>query len=102
MWLSTQRDVGELLTFLAADPDYIVQEDVRVECDDMVERTPETEGVPVLIRGSVISSADRLDEEFTKSLQNIDLHGTDYGVRRSAEALHGSLLDHLLCTTLLG
>ena len=78
MWLATQRDVDELITVLAANPDYIVQEVVAGEHDEMQERTPETENGPVLIRGSIISSVDRLDEEFTKSLQNIDPHGTEY------------------------
>ncbi|KAK0485673.1 eukaryotic translation initiation factor 3 domain-containing protein [Armillaria novae-zelandiae] len=43
------------------------------------KRVPSTEkdGV-VRIRGSIISFVDRLDDEFTKSLQNIDPHGPEY------------------------
>jgi hypothetical protein len=32
----------------------------------------------VRIRGSIISFIDRLDDEFMRSLQNIDPHGTEY------------------------
>lgn len=47
--------------------------------DELVERSQATEkdGI-VRIRGSIISFIDRLDDEFTKSLQNIDPHGTEY------------------------
>ncbi|KAG8956322.1 Translation initiation factor 3 subunit c [Tulasnella sp. 424] len=78
MWLSTQKNVDELISVVASNPDYVVQEVVTVEYDPLEERTPLTENGPVLIRGSIISSLDRLDEEFTKSLQNIDPHGTEY------------------------
>ncbi|KAG8903686.1 Translation initiation factor 3 subunit c, partial [Tulasnella sp. 408] len=78
MWLSTQKNVDDLISVVASNPEYIVQEVVTVEYDPLLERTPQTEKGPVLIRGSIISSLDRLDEEFTKSLQNIDPHGTEY------------------------
>ncbi|KAJ7901730.1 eukaryotic translation initiation factor 3 subunit 8 N-terminus-domain-containing protein [Mycena olivaceomarginata] len=55
LWLSAQREV-----------------------DQLVAITPEEKGGIVRIRGSIISFVDRLDDEFTKSLQNIDPHGTEY------------------------
>ncbi|KAF8472295.1 eukaryotic translation initiation factor 3 subunit 8 N-terminus-domain-containing protein [Gautieria morchelliformis] len=60
------------------DPSYSVQE-ITEDYDEFVERSPadEKDGV-VRIRGSIISFVDRLDDEFTKSLQNIDPHGTEY------------------------
>ncbi|KAI0000335.1 eukaryotic translation initiation factor 3 subunit 8 [Russula vinacea] len=68
MWLSAQREIDRL----------IVQE-ITDDYDDLVERTPgsEKDGV-VRIRGSIISFVDRLDDEFTRSLQNLDPHGTEY------------------------
>ena len=52
---------------------------------DLVEEEEEEDKEPVIepgqtfgIRGSIVSFIDRLDDEFTKSLQNIDPHTTDY------------------------
>ena len=78
LWTSAQREVDQLISIVATDSGYSIQE-VTEDYDDQVERSPATEkdGV-VRIRGSVISFVDRLDDEFTKSLQNIDPHGTEY------------------------
>ena len=78
MWLSAQREIDSLVVILIGNSDYSVQE-VTEEYDDLIERTPEGEkdGV-VRIRGSIISFVDRLDDEFARSLQNLDPHGTEY------------------------
>ncbi|KAI9455352.1 eukaryotic translation initiation factor 3 subunit 8 N-terminus-domain-containing protein [Lactarius psammicola] len=78
MWLSAQREIDSLVVILIDNSDYAVQE-VTEEYDDLLERTPEGEkdGV-VRIRGSIISFVDRLDDEFARSLQNLDPHGTEY------------------------
>ncbi|KAJ8516062.1 hypothetical protein ONZ45_g6583 [Pleurotus djamor] len=78
LWLSAQREVDQLVSIVAADSAYSIQE-VTDDYDEMIERSPsdEKDGV-VRIRGSIISFVDRLDDEFTKSLQNIDPHGTEY------------------------
>ena len=78
LWLSAQREVDQLIGILVADTRYSVQE-FTDDYDELAERSPETEATGiVVIRGSVISFIDRLDDEFTKSLQNIDPHGTEY------------------------
>ncbi|TEB15743.1 hypothetical protein FA13DRAFT_1747410 [Coprinellus micaceus] len=78
VWLSAQREVDQLVTIVAADPSYSVQE-ITEDYDELLERTPtKEEGGIVRIRGSIISFVDRLDDEFTRSLQNIDPHGTEY------------------------
>lgn len=56
---------------------YIVKENVPEVDDEEKDRLPEN-GEPVLIQGSLVAFVDRLDDEFTKSLQNIDPHTTDY------------------------
>lgn len=78
LWLAAQREVDQLIAVIAQNPAYSIQE-VTEDYDELAERSPETEkdGV-VRIRGSIISFVDRLDDEFTKSLQNIDPHGTEY------------------------
>ena len=79
LWLSAQREVDQLVSIVAADSSYSVQE-ITDDYDELAERTPadEKEKGIVRIRGSIISFVDRLDDEFTKSLQNIDPHGTEY------------------------
>jgi len=78
LWLSAQCEVDQLISILVADSSYSVQENTE-DYDELVERSPVTESDGVVrIRGSIISFVDRLDDEFTKSLQNIDPHGTEY------------------------
>lgn len=77
LWLACQQEVDQLVAIVTDDPAYSVQEETG-DYDEFVERSPTTEGGVVSIRGSIISFIDRLDDEFTKSLQNIDPHGTEY------------------------
>ncbi|KAF8161017.1 eukaryotic translation initiation factor 3 subunit 8 N-terminus-domain-containing protein [Crassisporium funariophilum] len=77
LWLSAQREVDQLVSIVAADPLYSIQE-VTDDYDELLERSPASEKGVVRIRGSIISFIDRLDDEFTRSLQNIDPHGTEY------------------------
>jgi translation initiation factor 3 subunit C len=78
MWLSAQREIDSLIGILIDNVEYSVQE-VTDDYDDLIERTPEGEKDSVVrIRGSIISFVDRLDDEFTRSLQNLDPHGTEY------------------------
>lgn len=78
LWLSAQREVDQLINIITEETAYSVEE-VTEEYDELAERSPadEKDGI-VRIRGSIISFVDRLDDEFTKSLQNIDPHGTEY------------------------
>lgn len=92
LWLSAQREVDQLLSIVMTDPNYSIQE-VTDEYDELAERSPVTENGVVRIRGSIISFIDRLDDEFTKSLQNIDPHGTEYVDRLKDE----KVLYHTIC-----
>ncbi|KAJ4468239.1 eukaryotic translation initiation factor 3 subunit 8 N-terminus-domain-containing protein, partial [Lentinula aciculospora] len=85
LWISAQNEVDQLVAIVASNHVYIVQE-ITEDYDDLVERSPVTEkdGI-VRIRGSIISFIDRLDDEFTRSLQNIDPHGTEYVERLKDE-----------------
>lgn len=78
LWLSAQKEVDQLVSVCVEETKYSIQESTP-DYDELLERDPETEpdGI-VKIRGSIISFVDRLDDEFTKSLQNIDPHGTEY------------------------
>lgn len=84
-WRSAQTELNELLNILFADRDYAVVEDSLLEYDENAERIPTREEPVIKVRGSIISYVDRLDDEFTRSLQNIDPHGTDYVERLKDE-----------------
>jgi translation initiation factor 3 subunit C len=78
LWQSAQKEVDQLISVVVVDSAYLIQEQTE-DYDEWIERKPQDEkdGV-VRVRGSVISFVDRLDDEFTKSLQHIDPHGTEY------------------------
>jgi translation initiation factor 3 subunit C len=61
---------------LETNTDLIIHDHVE-EAEEDREPVIET-GQTYGIRGSIVSFIDRLDDEFTKSLQNIDPHTTDY------------------------
>lgn len=92
-WISAQKEIDDLVKLLIKNPAYSVEENLEFEYDELLERTPEKEeNKTVRIRGSVISFVDRLDDEFTRSLQNIDPHGTEYIERlRDEKVLYTSI-----------
>ncbi|GJE95438.1 eukaryotic translation initiation factor 3 subunit 8 [Phanerochaete sordida] len=78
LWIAAQKEIDQLVGIITEDTRYSIQETTE-DYDELAERSPETEtSDTVRIRGSIISFVDRLDDEFTKSLQNIDPHGTEY------------------------
>ncbi|WFD36449.1 Translation initiation factor 3 subunit c [Malassezia cuniculi] len=86
LWEQARSDLNTLLDVLSDNVEYVVVEETE-EYDDQVERRPNTngEGAIVPIRGSVISFIDRLDDEFTRSLQHMDPHATEYVERLGDE-----------------
>lgn len=62
---------------MESNQDYVVKEDAPEEDDSDKDRSPQN-GETIFIQGSIVAFIDRLDDEFTKSLQNIDPHTTDY------------------------
>ncbi|KAF9344648.1 Translation initiation factor 3 subunit c, partial [Mortierella sp. NVP85] len=77
LWKNAEKYVNLLLTILESNSGYVVKENVPDEDDGEKDRVPEN-GETVFIQGSIVAIVDRLDDEFTKSLQNIDPHTTDY------------------------
>lgn len=85
LWVAAQKEVDQLFSIVATDSQYTVEE-VMPDYDELAERTPDDEPDNIVrVRGSIISFVDRLDDEFTKSLQNIDPHGTEYVERLKDE-----------------
>ncbi|KAF9199503.1 Translation initiation factor 3 subunit c [Haplosporangium sp. Z 27] len=77
LWKNAEKYLNNLLAILESNTGYVVKEDVPEEDDSDKDRSPQN-GETVFIQGSIVAFVDRLDDEFTKSLQNIDPHTTDY------------------------
>ncbi|KAF8920973.1 Translation initiation factor 3 subunit c, partial [Dissophora ornata] len=77
LWKNAEKYLNSLLNVLESNPGYVVKEDAPEEDDSDKDRTPQ-DGEGVFIQGSIVAFIDRLDDEFAKSLQNIDPHTTDY------------------------
>ncbi|KAI9470505.1 MAG: eukaryotic translation initiation factor 3 subunit 8 N-terminus-domain-containing protein [Benjaminiella poitrasii] len=76
-WNAAAKEFNSLLQILETNKSFVVTEDadeIDNEDNDIVPK----EGEVVKIRGSILSFVERLDDEFSKSLQNIDPHSTDY------------------------
>jgi translation initiation factor 3 subunit C len=70
------KQINQLLGILENNPQFVIQEETEEEEPDKEPVIESTK--PYGVRGSIVSYVDRLDDEFTKSLQNIDPHTTDY------------------------
>lgn len=88
MWKQARDELTTLIKLLLENLSYLVLEETD-DYDDQVERKPNEngEGEFVPVRGSVVSFIDRLEDEFTKSLQNTDPHATEYVERLCDEKL---------------
>lgn len=77
-WKKNQTDINLFLDLLERVADqYQVSELGRATDDIDVEPEANASGVKVVL-GSVASYVERLDDEFTRSLQNTDPHSTEY------------------------
>ncbi|CDH49660.1 eukaryotic translation initiation factor 3subunit 8 [Lichtheimia corymbifera JMRC:FSU:9682] len=77
IWKKVEKEINQVLEILEAHPEYVIREDAE-ELDYGDNDVIPKEGEIVHIRGSIASLVERLDDEFTKSLQSIDPHTTDY------------------------
>jgi len=85
-WRAAEREFSSLLQTLEDDPTYIVTEGAEEWEDDEKSPNPapnETFKIP----GSVVSLAERLDDELTRSLQQTDPHTAEYIERLGDEQL---------------
>jgi len=77
-WKSASERIKNLLDLLDENPDIILRdqfENVKFNVADDLDDDQEDE---THIRGSLATFVDRLDDEFTRSLQQIDPHTTEY------------------------
>lgn len=85
LWRSVEKEINQLLEIFETNKQFYVHENADDFDDEDKDVVPEA-GKTVAIRGSLISYVERLDDEFTKSLQSIDPHTTDYIDRMRDEA----------------
>ncbi|KAI5970054.1 NIP1 [Candida margitis] len=83
-WQKNCEDINKLLDILFASKEYQVSETGQTTDEIDIEPTP-VDGVKVIF-GSITSLIDRLDDDFTKSLQNTDPHSMDYVERLKDES----------------
>lgn len=78
-WNVARQQIQALLETLLADKQYIVQEkEMTSDYNEMEERAPSGPDDVVEIRGSIWNLVDRLDEEFTRSLRELDPQAPEY------------------------
>ena len=84
-WKDSCDDINKLLALLEDNIDkYQVLETAPANDDIEKEPEPDADGVRRIL-GSVFSFVERLDDEWTKSLLNIDPHSSDYLARLKDE-----------------
>ena len=89
-WTKALEEVNELLEIVKEHQNYLILEDVEDLDDDFVPN-PQTKDT-VKVRGSLVAVVDRLDDEFTRSLQNVDPHTPEYIERLKDETKFYRLL----------
>lgn len=101
-WKATERELSALLSVLEQNRNHIVTEGAEEWEDD--EKLPQVaEGEVLRIPGSIVSFAERLDDEFTRSLQNIDPHTAEYIERlQDEQALYIAIVRAMLYVEELG
>ncbi|KAJ5465192.1 Eukaryotic translation initiation factor 3 subunit C [Penicillium daleae] len=83
-WKSADKEFGSLLSVLEEHRNLVVSEGADEWEDD--EKQPQiAEGETFYIPGSIVSYIERLDDELTRSLQQIDPHTAEYIERLSDE-----------------
>ena len=97
-WSSAIKELVALLTELENNRTYVVVEETP-DYDEEEDRIPGQNGQEAIVqvRGSIMGFIDRLDEEFIKSLQNIDPHTPEYVDRLRDEMILYSVIVRSQC-----
>ncbi|KAL0145621.1 eukaryotic translation initiation factor 3 subunit 8 N-terminus-domain-containing protein [Mucor lusitanicus] len=92
VWKASAKEFNQLLEVLETNKSFVVTEDAE-DLDNEDRDVKPKEGEVIKVRGSILSFVERLDDEFNKSLQNIDPHATDYIDRLRDEPALYAMLD---------
>ncbi|CAH1155507.1 unnamed protein product [Phaedon cochleariae] len=85
-WVKLLDRMPEMLNLLLSNSNLVVS-------DSITEETENLEEPPYSIRGCVLTSVERLDDEFTKLLKECDPHSNEYVERLKDEAKVSSVID---------
>lgn len=85
-WTKLLERMSEMLDVLLGNPQLFVSESVTEETENLEEP-------PYRIRGCVLTSVERLDDEFTKLLKECDPHSNEYVERLKDEAKVAAIID---------
>lgn len=95
-WKAAEKEFGTLLSVLETNREFVVVENAEPwEDDDKLPTVADNEKFK--IPGTIVSYAERLDDELTRSLQHIDPHTAEYIERLSDESdLYNNLVRTML------
>ncbi|CCU76708.1 unnamed protein product [Blumeria hordei] len=85
-WKAAEQEFAKLIEVLEENRELIVVDDAE-EWDDDEKQPVIKEGEKFKIPGSIVAYVERLDDELTRSLQQIDPHTAEYIERLSDESL---------------
>ncbi|ENN79282.1 eukaryotic translation initiation factor 3 subunit C [Dendroctonus ponderosae] len=85
-WTKLLERMNEMLDLLLSNPGLMVADSVTEESESLEEP-------PFKIRGCVLTSVERLDDEFTKLLKECDPHSNEYVERLKDESKVSTIID---------
>lgn len=85
-WKAAEKEIGQLLDTLNEHTEYVVLDTAEEWEDDESPPTLQAGEKYIKVPGSVVSYIERLDDELTRSLQNIDPHTSEYIERLTDES----------------
>ncbi|KAJ2969014.1 hypothetical protein NQ176_g8887 [Zarea fungicola] len=102
-WKAAEKELSTLLQLLSEEKEYIVVENAEEWDDDEKPPTLAAGEKYIKVPGSIVSYVERLDDELTRSLQNIDPHTPEYIERLQDEsALYNLIFRGMLYYEYLG
>ncbi|XP_046841238.1 eukaryotic translation initiation factor 3 subunit C-like [Xenia sp. Carnegie-2017] len=93
MWKSCLQYVDELLTILCESPNITVGENILEDAENLENANEEEK---YKIRGCILITIERTDDEFTKMLQGCDCHSTEYVERLKDEITMTLLISRVM------
>ncbi|XP_068099963.1 eukaryotic translation initiation factor 3 subunit C-like protein isoform X2 [Hyperolius riggenbachi] len=73
MWKKCLECIGDLLDILFANPNMFIGENILEDSENL-----SVTDQPLRVRGCILTLIERMDEEFTKIMQNTDPHSQEY------------------------
>jgi translation initiation factor 3 subunit C len=78
LWRKTIDRVNELLAVLESNPNVLLKYNLPDDMEKLTATAGDPPTVQLQITGSLVAILQRLDDEFTKILQQADCHSNDY------------------------